>query len=112
MSSTKICEKHFQQLHNILDKILENQKNIELLLIQVKIVSNAKNFSFKKFTLQENFLPFLNLFHKDAVKSEACKRILIIYKRNSHEYTTDPVVISALMYIGKILNDSLTLVEC
>uniref|UniRef100_A0A1B0GED4 VPS35 endosomal protein sorting factor-like n=1 Tax=Glossina morsitans morsitans TaxID=37546 RepID=A0A1B0GED4_GLOMM len=90
LSSTKICEKHFQQLHNILDKILENQKNIELLLIQ------------------ENFLPFLNLFHKDAVKSEACKRILIIYKRNSHEYTTDPVVISALMYIGKILNDSLT----
>ncbi|XP_037897035.1 VPS35 endosomal protein sorting factor-like isoform X2 [Glossina fuscipes] len=90
LSSTKICEKHFQQLHNILDKILENQKNIELLLIQ------------------ENFLPFLDLFHKDAVKSEACKRILIVYKRNSHEYTTDPVVISALMYIGKILNDSLT----
>lgn len=58
------------------------------------------------FLFQENFLPFLNLFHTESTKVEACKHILEVYERNSKEYTIDPVVINALTYICKILNDS------
>lgn len=56
--------------------------------------------------MQENFLPFLDLFQKESTKVEACKYILDVYKRNGKEYTSDAVVINALMYVGKILNDS------
>ncbi|XP_011291611.2 VPS35 endosomal protein sorting factor-like [Musca domestica] len=85
--SKAVCEKHHQQLRNILDKVLQYQKNIELLLVQ------------------EHFLSYLDLFQKESLKVEACKHILDIYKRNGNESTNDPVVINALMYIGKILND-------
>lgn len=67
--------------------MLQYQKNIELLLVQ------------------EHFLSYLDLFQKEFLKVEACKHILDIYKRNGNESTNDPVVINALMYIGKILND-------
>ncbi|XP_046805800.1 VPS35 endosomal protein sorting factor-like isoform X1 [Lucilia cuprina] len=88
IAATKVGEKHHQQLRNILDKVLQHQKNIELLLVQ------------------ENFLPFLDLFQKESSKVEAGKYILDIYKRNGKEFTYDAVVINALMYVGKILNDS------
>ncbi|TMW48635.1 hypothetical protein DOY81_006300 [Sarcophaga bullata] len=88
ISIAKISEKHHQQLRNILDKVLQHQKNIELLLVQ------------------ENFLPFLDLFQKESTKVEACKYILDIYKRNGKEITYDAVVINALMYVSKMLNDS------
>lgn len=55
--------------------------------------------------IQEYFLAFLDLFQKESLKVEACKHILDIYKRNGKDHTNDPVVINALMYIGKILND-------
>ncbi|XP_017090466.2 VPS35 endosomal protein sorting factor-like [Drosophila bipectinata] len=81
-------EKHYSQLQNILTRIMQNYRSIELLLIQ------------------PNFLPYLDLFHKDSVRVEVCKNILSYYKQNSEEYTCDAVVTNALMYIGKILNDS------
>lgn len=36
ISIAKISEKHHQQLRNILDKVFQHQKNIELLLVQVR----------------------------------------------------------------------------
>lgn len=88
ISVTKVGEKHHQQLRSFLDKLLQHHRDVEMLLVQ------------------ENFLPFLNLFHTESTKVDACKHILEVYERNSKEYTTDPVVINALTYICKILNDS------
>ncbi|KAH8294867.1 hypothetical protein KR018_003771, partial [Drosophila ironensis] len=81
-------EKYYSQLHNILTRIMQNCRSIELLLVQ------------------PNLLPYLDLFHKDSIRIEVCKSILSFYKLNSEEYTCDAVVTNALMYIGKILNDS------
>lgn len=84
----KAYEKHYSQLQNILTRIMQNYRSIELLLIQ------------------PNFLPYLDLFQKESVRVEVCKNILSFYKQNSDEYTCDAVVTNALMYLGKILNDS------
>ncbi|XP_016960853.1 VPS35 endosomal protein sorting factor-like [Drosophila biarmipes] len=84
----KAYEKHYSQLQNILTRIMQNYRSIELLLIQ------------------PNFLPYLDLFQKESVRVEVCKNILSFYKQNSEEYTCDAVVTNALMYLGKILNDS------
>ncbi|KAH8351149.1 hypothetical protein KR084_008086, partial [Drosophila pseudotakahashii] len=84
----KAYEKHYSQLQNILTRIMQNYRSIELLLIQ------------------PNFLPYLDLFQKESVRVEVCKNILNFYKQNSEEYTCDAVVTNALMYLGKILNDS------
>eukprot|EP00099_Drosophila_melanogaster_P022366 NP_649826.3 uncharacterized protein Dmel_CG8202 [Drosophila melanogaster] len=91
--NTRMClgkayEKHYSQLQNILTRIMQNYRSIELLLIQ------------------PNFLPYLDLFQKESVRVEVCKNILSFYKQNSDEYTCDAVVTNALMYLGKILNDS------
>ncbi|XP_034132852.1 VPS35 endosomal protein sorting factor-like isoform X2 [Drosophila guanche] len=91
--NTRMClgkayEKHYPQLQNILSRIMQNYRSIELLLIQ------------------PNFLPYLDLFQKESVRVEVCKTILTYYKQNSEEYTCDAVVTNALMYLGKILNDS------
>ncbi|XP_030374036.1 VPS35 endosomal protein sorting factor-like [Scaptodrosophila lebanonensis] len=83
----KAYEKHYPQLQSILTKIMQNYRTIELLLIQ------------------EHFLPYLDLFHRESVRVEVCKNILSHYKQNSEEHTCDAVVINALMYLGKILND-------
>ncbi|KQS39467.1 uncharacterized protein Dere_GG12848, isoform B [Drosophila erecta] len=84
----KAYEKHYSQLQNILSRIMQNYRSIELLLIQ------------------PNFLPYLDLFQKESVRVEVCKNILSFYKQNSEHYTCDAVVTNALMYLGKILNDS------
>ncbi|XP_068155355.1 VPS35 endosomal protein sorting factor-like isoform X1 [Drosophila tropicalis] len=84
----KAYEKHYAQLQIILSKIMQNYGNIELLLIQ------------------PNFLPYVDLFHNESVRVEVCKTILNYYKENSEAHSSDAVVNNALMYIGKILNDS------
>ncbi|KAH8310623.1 hypothetical protein KR044_002256 [Drosophila immigrans] len=91
--NTRMClgkayEKHYGQLQSILTRIMQNYRSIELLLIQ------------------PHFLPYLDLFHKESVRVEVCKSILSYYRQNSEEQTCDAVVTNALMYLGKILNDS------
>ncbi|XP_017855608.1 PREDICTED: UPF0505 protein CG8202 [Drosophila arizonae] len=91
--NTRMClgkayEKHYGQLQSILTRIMQNYRSIELLLIQ------------------PHFLPYLDLFHKESVRVEMCKSILSYYRQNSEERTSDAVVTNALMYLGKILNDS------
>ncbi|KAH8369160.1 hypothetical protein KR009_002879, partial [Drosophila setifemur] len=89
----KAYEKHYAQLQSILTRIMQNYRSIELLLIQ------------------PNFLPYLDLFQKESVRVEVSKNILNFYKQNSEEYTCDAVVTNALMYLGKILNDSVKQVD-
>ncbi|EDV92899.1 VPS35 endosomal protein sorting factor-like [Drosophila grimshawi] len=84
----KAYEKHYGQLQSIITRIMQNYRSIELLLIQ------------------PNFLPYLDLFHKESVRVEVCKSILNYYRQNSEERTCDAVVTNALMFLGKILNDS------
>ncbi|ALC47849.1 CG8202 [Drosophila busckii] len=91
--NTRMClgkayEKHYAQLQSILTRVMQNYRSIELLLIQ------------------PNFLPYLDLFHKETARVEICKIILNYYKQNSEERTYDAVVTNALMFVGKILNDS------
>lgn len=88
MSANRVYEKHYSQLQTILDKILQFFKNIELLLVQ------------------ENFLPFLDLFQKDSIKLIVCKNILTMFQLKCENNISDEIVINALMFIGKILNDS------
>ncbi|XP_012161991.1 UPF0505 protein CG8202 isoform X2 [Ceratitis capitata] len=90
MSANRVYEKHYSQLQTILDKILQFFKNIELLLVQ------------------ENFLPFLDLFQKDSIKLIVCKNILTMFQLKCENNISDEIVINALMFIGKILNDSVS----
>uniref|UniRef100_A0A0A1X4P6 UPF0505 protein CG8202 n=1 Tax=Zeugodacus cucurbitae TaxID=28588 RepID=A0A0A1X4P6_ZEUCU len=90
MNASRAYERHYTQLQNILDKILQYFKNTELLLIQ------------------ENFLPYLDLFQKDSNRIAVCKNILIRFHHKSEDIITDEIVINALMFIGKILSDSVT----
>ncbi|XP_017471583.1 PREDICTED: UPF0505 protein CG8202 isoform X1 [Rhagoletis zephyria] len=90
INASRAYEKYYTQLQNVLDKTLQYFKNTESLLIQ------------------ENFLPYVDLFQKDTVKIIVCKNILTMFNLKSEEKISDEIVINALMYIGKILNDSVT----
>ncbi|EDW38225.1 GL12479 [Drosophila persimilis] len=54
----------------------------------------------------ETWAVFVSQYFTESVRVEVCKTILTYYKQNSEEYTCDAVVTNALMYLGKILNDS------
>ncbi|XP_055850032.1 VPS35 endosomal protein sorting factor-like [Episyrphus balteatus] len=90
MNQNKAYENHYPQLQSILEKIVRHCKEFELLL-----------------TL-DNFLPVLDLFKKESTKIDVCKQIMTTYKNNVETTTSDAVVSNALMYICKVLNDSVT----
>lgn len=90
MNVSRTFERHYTQLQNILDKIFQHFKNTELLLIQ------------------ENFLPYLDLFQKDSIRIIVCKNILIRFHDKSEDNISDEIVINAIMFIGRILRDSVT----
>lgn len=90
MNQSKAYENHYPQLQSILEKIVRHCKEFECLL-----------------TL-DNFLPVLDLFKKESTKVDVCKQIMTIYKNNVETTTSDAVVSNALMYICKVLNDSVT----
>uniref|UniRef100_A0A0K8V8T8 UPF0505 protein CG8202 n=2 Tax=Bactrocera latifrons TaxID=174628 RepID=A0A0K8V8T8_BACLA len=90
VNASRTYERFYTQLQNILDKILQHFENTELLLIQ------------------ENFLPYLDLFKKDSNRIVVCKNILIRYHQKSEDNISDEIVINAIMFIGKILSNSVT----
>ncbi|XP_039948158.1 VPS35 endosomal protein sorting factor-like isoform X2 [Bactrocera neohumeralis] len=90
VNASRTYERFYTQLQNILDKILQHFENTELLLIQ------------------ENFLPYLDLFKKDSNRIVVCKNILIRFHQKSEDIISDEIVINAIMFIGKILSDSVT----
>ncbi|KAG8229039.1 hypothetical protein J437_LFUL007594 [Ladona fulva] len=57
------------------------------------------------FTL-DNFLPFLDLFKKESVRLEACKAVMESFCRSGPCEVSDPVLVSALMYLCRALHDS------
>ncbi|XP_055614690.1 VPS35 endosomal protein sorting factor-like [Uranotaenia lowii] len=89
MTPNRSYERHYHELQVIVDKIVSNSHNIHGVLSL------------------ENFLPMLDLFQKESIKLDVCKSILTSYKSASGDlYISDPVVTNALMYISKVLNDS------
>ncbi|XP_011208196.2 VPS35 endosomal protein sorting factor-like isoform X3 [Bactrocera dorsalis] len=90
VNASRTYERFYTQLQNILDQILQHFENTELLLIQ------------------ENFLPYLDLFKKDSNRIVVCKNILIRFHQKSEDNISDEIVINAIMFIGKILSNSVT----
>lgn len=88
MTPDRAFESHYSQLNSIVGKILANQHNFSVLFAM------------------EKFLPFIDLFQRDAVKVEVCKTILNSFISFQTECTSDPIIINAMMYLCKILHDS------
>lgn len=51
-------------------------------------------------------MPVLDLFQKESVKMDVCRNIMMVYKDKIEGKTNDPVTTNALMYICRVLNDS------
>ncbi|XP_039446125.1 VPS35 endosomal protein sorting factor-like [Culex pipiens pallens] len=89
MTPNRSYERHYHELQVIVDKIVSNTQDIHGVLAL------------------DNFLPMLDLFQKDSVKLTVCKSILTSYRATSGDWCiSDPVITNALMYISKVLNDS------
>ncbi|XP_055636101.1 VPS35 endosomal protein sorting factor-like [Toxorhynchites rutilus septentrionalis] len=89
MTPNRAYERHYHELQVIIDKIASNTQDVHGVLAL------------------DNFLPMLDLFQKESVKLDVCKNILTNYRATSGDlYISDPVVTNALMYISKVLNDS------
>uniref|UniRef100_A0A6B2ED98 Putative membrane protein associated with esophageal cancer in s n=1 Tax=Phlebotomus kandelakii TaxID=1109342 RepID=A0A6B2ED98_9DIPT len=88
MGQNRVFEQHYPELQAVVDRIVCNCKDLEGLL-----------------TL-ENFMPVLDLFQKDSVKLDVCRNIMMVYRDKIEAKTNDPVTTNALMYICRVLNDS------
>lgn len=57
---------------------------------------------------QDNFLAFVDLFPKDTLRLEVCKKVLLECRNRSADNApiSDPVVINALMHISRVLSDA------
>ncbi|XP_033326331.2 VPS35 endosomal protein-sorting factor-like [Megalopta genalis] len=89
LNPNKNFEHHYTQLQNIIEKIVAHTQDFESLLAM------------------DNFLPFIDLFHKETVKVEVCKTIIEGLSAQSSSIT-DPIVINALMFIARIMHDSVS----
>lgn len=58
------------------------------------------------FPFQDNFLPVIDLFQRDSVKLDVCKSIMSEYRAKVEASTSDPVLINNLLFLCRILNDS------
>ena len=50
----------------------------------------------------DRFLPFLDLFQVDSTRVDMCKSVLEAFVTHNTEKTSDPVIVNALTYIGKV----------
>lgn len=57
------------------------------------------------YIFQDNFLPLIDLFHKESIKVEVCKTIIEGISTQTSPIT-DPIIINALMFIARIMHDS------
>lgn len=48
----------------------------------------------------------IDLFQKESVKLDVCKSIMSVYRLKVEDSTNDPVLINNLMFLCRILNDS------
>ncbi|XP_065826063.1 VPS35 endosomal protein-sorting factor-like [Oscarella lobularis] len=88
MTPDRAYEKFYPQLQSVMTKILTHVHDFSML------------FSLDK------FLAFLDLFQRESVKVEVCRSVMEAFSKHVFEPTNDPVVISTLLYVGKVLHDS------
>ncbi|XP_024084957.1 UPF0505 protein C16orf62 homolog isoform X2 [Cimex lectularius] len=85
---------HCPLLHEIIMSIVENIPNLEVL-----------------FTL-DKFLPLLDLFGNDDLKIVTSKKILDLFAAMPNKFKiTDPVTTDALIFLAKILHDSINILS-
>ncbi|KAF7988840.1 hypothetical protein HCN44_007150 [Aphidius gifuensis] len=89
ISSLRNKENYYKQLQLIIDNMLKKINDIELLLIQ------------------DNFLPIIDLFHKENIKIDVCKNIIDTFYKQ-HGIIIDPIIINSLIFLTKIMHDSVT----
>ncbi|XP_020282455.1 UPF0505 protein C16orf62 homolog isoform X2 [Pseudomyrmex gracilis] len=85
----KTFENYYSQLQNIIEKIVAHTQDFESLLAV------------------DNFLPLIDLFHKESIKVEVCKTVIEGLSTQSGPIT-DPIIINALMFIARIMHDSVS----
>ncbi|XP_063225001.1 VPS35 endosomal protein-sorting factor-like isoform X2 [Bacillus rossius redtenbacheri] len=88
MSVDRAYESHYAQLHTIVNKVVTHMQDFEML-----------------FTM-DKFLPLLDLFQKESVKVEVCKSIMSAFSQQQQEPTNDPVISNALMFVCRVMHDS------
>ncbi|XP_005101203.1 VPS35 endosomal protein sorting factor-like [Aplysia californica] len=88
MTPDRAYEEFYPQLQSVVSKILAHQHDFSLL------------FSLEK------FLPFIDMFQREAIKVEVCKCVLESFNKHQLTPVNDPVVINAMMFLGKIMHDS------
>ncbi|XP_076242977.1 VPS35 endosomal protein-sorting factor-like [Calliopsis andreniformis] len=89
LNPNKNFEHYYTQLQSIIEKIVVHTQDFELLFAM------------------DNFLPLIDLFHKETIKVEVCKTIIEGLSAQSGS-VTDPIVINALMFIARIMHDSVS----
>ncbi|KAH9503976.1 VPS35 endosomal protein sorting factor-like [Bulinus truncatus] len=88
MTPDRAYEEFYPQLQSIVIKILAHQHDFSLL-----------------FAL-DKFMTFIDMFQKESVKVEVCKSIFESFNKHQTKSVSDPVVINAMMFLGKIMHDS------
>ncbi|XP_071508661.1 VPS35 endosomal protein-sorting factor-like [Diadema antillarum] len=89
MTPDRAFEQHYPQLQSVMSKVLAHMHNFAVLFVMDK------------------FLPFVDMFQRDAVKVEICKTIMEAFCRYQEEETKDPVIVNAVMFICKTMHDSI-----
>ncbi|CAK9829613.1 VPS35 endosomal protein-sorting factor-like [Anthophora retusa] len=89
LNPNKNFEHYYLQLQNIIEKVICHTQDFESLLAM------------------DNFLPLIDLFHKESIKVEVCKTIIEGLSAQTGPIT-DPIIINALMFIAKIMHDSVS----
>uniref|UniRef100_T1JKK3 VPS35 endosomal protein-sorting factor-like n=1 Tax=Strigamia maritima TaxID=126957 RepID=T1JKK3_STRMM len=88
LTPDRAFENHYSQLQGVVDRILNHMHDFSVLFAMDK------------------FLPFVDMFQKESVKVDMCKLIMEAFSRNQLDYTNDPVIINAMMFIAKTAHDS------
>ncbi|XP_050533919.1 VPS35 endosomal protein-sorting factor-like [Daktulosphaira vitifoliae] len=103
----------FKEINIIISDItrhLSNRVGIERFHTQLhNILQHLLNYveDFENIFLMNNLLPYLDMFGSDINKSTCCKTILEAYRtRGENVMSHDPVINDCLMYMCKILHDS------
>ncbi|XP_003492666.1 VPS35 endosomal protein sorting factor-like isoform X1 [Bombus vosnesenskii] len=89
LNPNKSFEHFYPQLQNIIEKVISHTQDFESLLAM------------------DNFLPLIDLFHKESIKVEVCKTVMEGISVQSSPIT-DPIFINALMFIARIMHDSVS----
>ncbi|XP_026666628.1 UPF0505 protein C16orf62 homolog isoform X2 [Ceratina calcarata] len=90
LGPNKSFEHFYPQLQNIVEKVISHTQDFESLLTM------------------DNFLPLIDLFHKENIKVEVCKTLIESLSAQTSGPITDPITINALMFIARIMHDSVS----